>query len=334
MLPKASVPFFVPNPFKVKADMYKMGSHLVGQSEEKLFHLDADYPHFVNAKLELLKHHAKHARCYVRDDLEHLEACLWQLAQTIATDQPTYFEFSGERLTSKLLGLSLDKTHGLGLEFTPPIFPELSKVCYAHLESLDPFDQLCDFLSLSLQEDLVIMHKTGPAATADRAECLLVALPSHWDPLEKCGLDFGAIHQPVADNAPLMKSQHNLLKAMTQKGPFVRYNWSLATTEALSQNSTLLSRELRLKPLTDTDNPDILLDALHFRMERQTFHAFPDLQRGLFAIRIYQEPLRKTVSSATHTERLHEAVITMSDAMLRYKGINRYKETLLQALGD
>ncbi len=326
------MPFFMPTPFKVKADLYKMGTNLIGKNETNLFHLDDSYPKFITAKLEQLKQNPKHARCYLKDDLKNLEDCLWQLARVIAEDQKKYFEFQETRLSSKLLGLSLDRKHGLGLEFSAAVFPDLAAEIHRHLESLEPFEQLCDFLALCVQEDLVIMHKTGDAATADRAECLLVSLPSHWDPKEKCGLDFGAIHKPVADNAALMKAQGNMLKAMTQKGPFVRYNWSLASTPLLAQNPVFLPREPRLVSLAESKDSESLIDLLQFRMERQTMHAFPSLNRSLFAIRIYQEPLGETLKNPNQKQNLKETILTMSEGMLNYKGINRYKETLLKAL--
>ncbi len=330
MLPPADVPFSVKVPFEVKADLYKLGSFQGDKPGDSLFWLDTDYAGFTEEKLALLKNHSQHGRCYLSDDLENLETALWNVAQLIADDLPEYFCFADEVLESKLLGLRLAK--GGNLAFQPELvaFQGLGERCFEHLQRLEPFDRLCDFLALSVQEDLVIMHKTSDLA--NRAECLLVSLPSHWDPLDKLGLDFGAIHEPVPDNAPLTKAQGNMLKAMTSKGPFVRYNWSLASTPSISQNPKLLPREPRLLKLKEKDDINTLLDTLHFRVERQTLHSFPDLNRGLFAIRIFQEPLRQTLNNTERKTQLAAAIETMSEGMLSYKGINHYKDLLLDFL--
>ncbi|MCA9836149.1 MAG: DUF3445 domain-containing protein [Trueperaceae bacterium] len=332
MLAPAQVPFSVSVPFEVKADLYKLGSLALDKPDAGLFWLDAHYPLYTTEKLTLLKTYPQHGRCYLSHDLVSLENCLWQIVALIASDLPEYFCFASDTLVSKLLGISLDKMGKLTFQADGAAFPDLGRQCFEHLQGLEPFDRLCDFLAFCVQEDLVIMYRNAVAPHANLAECLLVSLPSHWDPLEKLGLDFAAIHNPVPDNAPLTKAQGNMLKAMTSKGPFVRYNWSLASTPGISQNPKLLPREPRLLKLKAQDDINTLLDTLQFRVERQTLHSFPDLNRGLFAIRIFQEPLRNTLSSAQRKTQLAAAIDTMSEAMLNYKGISHYKDLLLEFL--
>lgn len=332
LLPEALVPFSVTVPFEVKADLYKLGSNLLGQNEDKLFRFDSDYPGFVEQKLNVLSRYPEHSRCYLKADIAKLTDCLWRVAALMAQDQPEYVSSHAEGISAKLLGLHLSRQGDLVFDAGHAFFAQLAQDCYKHLERLEPFDKLCDFLALAVQEDLVIMHKTGQASNADVAECLLVSLPSHWDPLAKLGLDFGAIHEPIPDNMPLKRAQPNMLKAMVNKGPFVRYNWSLASSADLAQNPKLLGYDPRLPKHKAKDGVEAMLASLHFRVERQTLHAFPDLQRGLFAIRIFQEPLQKTLNSSVRKSQLALAIQSMSAGMLRYKGIDRYKELLLDYL--
>lgn len=329
MLPEARVPFSVKVPFEVKADLYKLGSFQGDKPGGKVFWLDSDYVTFTEEKLALLKLYPQHGRCYLKDELENLETCLWQTAELMAKDQTGYFVFR-DGLESKLLGIFLSQDKTLTFKIEQAQFADLGLRCFEHLRGLEPFDRLCDFLALCIQEDLVIMHKSS--VTANRAECLLVSLPSHWDPLEKLGQDFGTIHAPVPDNAPLNKAEDNMLKAITTKGPFVRYNWSLAGTPAISQNPKLLAREPRLLKLKKQADLSTLLRTLQFRVERQTLYSFPHLNRGLFAIRIFQESLAKSLNSGHRKTQLAAAITTMSEDMLKYKGIVHYKDLLLEYL--
>lgn len=306
-LPVANVPFVTAETFEIKADLFKLEADPHGSGS--LFCVDAEYPKFVLAKLEQLNKHPQHCRLYLQDHPEALTTCLRRTAQLIADDQPEHFDFRGT-FKNRLLGLSID---GDGeLEPLPEsAFPELRKGVLEHLLALPPLDRLCDFLALSLQEDLIVTHKPDSSLKSDRAEMLLACLPSRWDPAEKLGQDFGSIHAPVADNAALLKAQPQLIKAMTFKGPFVRYNWSLSSS-ALAQNPVLVP---------ETELPE----QPYYRVERQTFFPFPDLNRSLFAIRILQVPLEEMLELPGHADTFRKAIQSMSPALKRYKRIRLLK---------
>ena len=56
-------------------------------------------------------------------------------------------------------------------------------------------------IALAIQEDFVILKQENDTL---RTEYLSVCFPSRWDPREKLGLDFAAIHAPVANNELLL----------------------------------------------------------------------------------------------------------------------------------
>lgn len=331
-LPAEVIPFPVKPRFVVASDMYKLGKPLFGQAEEALLHFDKRYPDFVQAKLAMLQDYPEHSRCYLESSLSETEQCLWEFIDIISEEQSDYIYSDKNSFGSNLLGIYLTKQGELSQNVASSSFPDLARQCFEHLSALTPFEKLCDLLALSLQEDLAIMHKTGEGATEDRAECLLVALPTHWDPKEKIGLDFGAIHKPIAHSDQFNKSQANLMKAMTYKGPFVRYNWGLSSSDALSLNTILMGNHtLAAQDLPNISDPEKLIDRLYFRTERQTLMPFPHLHRSIFAIRIFQQPLREALHTAERKEVFAKAVASMSPEILQYRGMTAFVKTLLQA---
>ena len=77
-----------------------------------------------------------------------------------------------------------------------------------------------DALTLGLQEDFVILHDEpdGEAgAPTLRTRFLSVCFPSNWSPAEKHGLDFAAIHAPVADNALLQAGGKGIVEPTVER---------------------------------------------------------------------------------------------------------------------
>lgn len=186
-----------------------------------------------------------------------------------------------------------------------------------------------------MQEDFVILHDE-PAGM--RARFLAVCFPSNWNPAEKLGLDFTAIHAPVADNALLQAAAHGIVDMAFRKAPMLRHVWLLTPGADLSQHPE--ARRVRWDDAllqTGASDSGRLIDQVFFRVERQTTLPLPAHQRAVFFIRVMVcglvdvlslEPGRATV--------LREALHSMSDAVVRYRGMQTVRERLLkelQALG-
>ena len=219
---------------------------------------------------------------------------------------------------SELLGLHLSQS----LELT--LFSNHHKKAFDYLSKQQGLKRLIDTLALSVQEDLVILHNTDP----DTTELMQVCFPSHWNPAERIGEGLYGLHKPVANNQQLLKASHSVAEAMSNKGPFVRYVWSLNSTDELNLNPALHTQG-RKKPLGQ--NPE----EWFFRVERQTTLAFPDVKRSLFTIRIYIEPLTQTLQIPERKHILAQAISSMDETLLQYKGLAKVKNVLLEYLrGD
>ena len=335
LLPEPRKPFPIKHPYRVRSDMYKMGRSIAGYSEDTLFIIDSDYETVLRESLAILKNYPQYGRVYLDNDIEALSNCLWDIAACIAKDLPQFFTFEDNCFTSKLIGLSLKR--GNKIQFMPENarFPEIAYACYEHLKPLNAFEQLCDFLRLSVEEDLVI-GKVAPDNSSDVMECMLVTLPSKWNPLEKNGLDFAGIHAEIPGSEGLQAAAPRLIKAIMTKGDFVRYNWTISNA-SWSRNPAIEGdyshNDLQLtQSISDFQS---MMQKVYFRSERQTFRAFPRHNRYLFAIHTYLHPLSKILINTERQEAFLAVLQTVPRDISEHRGmVSIVIEQLSRELGN
>ena len=274
MLEPPSPPFPVAVPTTIKADIYKW------TDADQHFDLDSDLPRYSREVLRGLRHSPAQSRCIDTADPTGLATSLWHTLAQLAREYPAFFDVDVDRrvFCNRLWGFML---RGTQLEvYDAALEPELAREIVNFLR--DSPTRLEDAVRLSIQEDLAIIHRPAAAAiTGDRAEALLVCLPSSWNPADKIGRDFSAIHQPIAHSERLEKSHANLNKVLFAK-PFKRFVWALVSDGVLCHNPAVHTRPKLAS---------IPFDKLYFRSERQTFIPLPDLKRYVFTIRVYSTPL-------------------------------------------
>jgi len=214
-----------------------------------------------------------------------------------------------------------------------------------------------DALARGMQEDFVILHdepelaahsgfvrptegvqaplgQTDERATM-RTRFLSVCFPSNWNPAEKHGLDFAAIHAPVADNALLQAGGQGIIDMAFRQASMLRHVWLLTPNGDLPQHPE--SRRTRWEDaIALADAPGAsgrLLDQVFFRVERQTTLPLPTLRRGVFFIRVLVCPLVHVLRpSPERAEQLAQALASMSDAVLAYRGMAAVRPRLLDEL--
>ena len=76
---------------------------------------------------------------------------------------------------------------------------------------------------LAFEEDLAVLD-----GTTGTLPWLCVCVPSHWAPEEKLGLDFNALHGPVADNAALISASRRLVALVTAGECWERQVWTIS----------------------------------------------------------------------------------------------------------
>ena len=181
-------------------------------------------------------------------------------------------------------------------------------------------------LAQSPQEDFVILKHDGETL---RTEYLSVCFPSRWDPRDKLGLDFAAIHAPVADNQTLLAAGQNIMTMAFMKQPMLRHVWLIVPSASLDQhpdkNEAWWTETLRdMSPL---------LPNLFFRGERQTTWPLPQFQRAVFFIRVMMSPLVEVLATAPgRAAELSASLRSMTPEVIAYRGMTDAMPRLLAEL--
>lgn len=183
-------------------------------------------------------------------------------------------------------------------------------------------------LELLFEEDFAVLD--GATATVP---WLCVSLPSHWAPEEKLGLSLAQIHAPVADNTALLAATTGLVKLISQGGYWQRHVWTLTPSPRYDQHS---HRHPRTQWAETTDIHEFAA-LCQLRVERQGFLPVLDvegklLRQAVFTIRVMLQPLCQAVRTTGDARHLHDALASMSDAVLDYKNLRPAVARLLQWL--
>jgi dimethylamine monooxygenase subunit A len=242
---------------------------------------------------------------------------LHTLCAHAAHEHPTAWRWNGARAEAVLLGAAVESgavaqlgsgSFGLGDEITR---------C---LDGLPPAWRLAGLLSLAFEEDFAIVDTAGGTLP-----WIAACLPSHWAPEHKVGLHFAAVHAPVADNTLLLRATGGLMRLVSGPDRWERFVWNVTDDPRLHTHPARVSHERwRHTPVA----------ASWFRSERQTFIPVPDAAAAVFTIQVAVQPLAQVIAPPGRAAALHAAIGTMSEAVLRYRGLTDVREPLLHWLAD
>ena len=174
-------------------------------------------------------------------------------------------------------------------------------------------------LGLDIQEDLVAVQRGQPTAPTPSSASTSVS-PVAGGPERILGWDFQRIHHPVPNFAKRADTARSLARAMTERGPYVRFVWTLCADDYLDHHP----EEGNRLPWNSHKGRGWL------RVERQVTVPFPGVEAALFLIRTYLTPFEALRPSQRTT--LAVAIDGMPPEVLRYKDLNR--TAVLQALHD
>lgn len=187
-------------------------------------------------------------------------------------------------------------------------------------------------LATGMQEDMVVLHDEPDAL---RTRWLSVCFPSNWNPADKLGLDFTAIHAPVADNALLQAGGKGIVDMAFRQASMLRHVWLLTPSAELPQHPETRRTRWEDAVAQADASGQRLLDHVFFRVERQTTLPLPALQRGVFFIRVMVSPLLAALQVApARAVEMHAALASMSDAVLAYRGMVGVRPRLLAELAE
>jgi hypothetical protein len=240
---------------------------------------------------------------------------LQALARQAAAEHPDAFDWDGERAAAHLLGWAVHGTH------VHACSGDALPVVGDCLRSLGPAWRLPALLALAFAEDLAILD--GRSAIVP---WLAVALPSHWAPDTKVGRHFAQVHAPVADNQLLLAAADGLARLVSAPTHWERFVWTITPTPRLNAHPHALPH--CAWPQDDEAVPA----AAHWRTERQTFIPVAGAAQAVFTILVETQPLQQAIDNPARAQRLHDAVASMSPAVLQYRNLGSVRDTLLRWL--
>jgi hypothetical protein len=255
----------------------------------------------------------------VRDGFDATPA-LHALAAHAAAEQPAAWSWDGRRATAHHLATAVEaRGPDLGriVQSAPGRFGLGDEIARC-LALLPPAWRLSGLLSLAFEEDFAIVD-----ARDGTVPWMAVALPSHWAPEQKVGRHFTAIHAPVADNALLLRAADALMRMVAGPERWERFVWNV------TDQPRLHAHPARTDPDRWAHTP---AERAWFRSERQTFIPLPALGAGgqaVFTIQVAVRPLADVLDTPARAASLHDAVATMSPAVLAYRGLEPVRDALL-----
>ena len=267
-------------------------------------------------KLAVLFHHAGQALLATPDF--DARPALSALMRHAVDEHPDDFAWDGAmRFEARQLGWSVDGDCVEGGTLSPEIG--------ACLRALPPPCRLAGLLSLAFAEDFAVID-----GTTAHIPWLAVCLPSHWAPEDKVGKHFAQVHAPVADNRLLVTASQHLARLVTGDEPWERFVWTITRHPRLHAHPMHCDDA----PWPAAATAAQLADAAFFRTEHQTFIPLPEARQAIFTIHVQSGPLRNAFDTPAQAGQVHEALRTMSPAVLAYRGLTDARDRLLAWLTE
>jgi Haem-dependent oxidative N-demethylase, alpha subunit-like len=178
-----------------------------------------------------------------------------------------------------------------------------------------PWLSLFEALCHQVQEDIAVCQIDGDR---DWLAAIHLSAPNHWDPANKIGKPFGAVHGPVPGMEKLNQSYFKMLLTAVQKGPFFRFAWGIATDTRLNHHP-LAPADVDPAVWQGRQVAVVGSEDIWLRVERQTISGLPECSAFFFTIRTYFYPINSL--SPEEKKALMMAVEGMSAESLAYKGL-------------
>ena len=193
------------------------------------------------------------------------------------------------------------------------------------LQALTPTWRLAALMSLAFAEDFAVID--GDTA---HIPWLAVCLPSGWAPEDKVGHHYAHVHGPVADNQLLVTAGEHLARLVTGDERWARDVWSITRHPRLHAHPARQDPA----PWPADAGVDQLAQRAAFRTEHQTFIPLPQRRQAVFTIHVNLVPLTEAITHADQARQVHDALASMSHAVLAYRGLTDARDRLLVWLKD
>lgn len=240
-------------------------------------------------------------------------AALAAVCAQAAREHAPAWEWDGRTAHARALGVAVD-TDGTLQQRAGGSFGLGDEVLRC-LRGLPAAWRLTGLLGLAFAEDLAVVD-----ARDGSVPWMAVALPSHWAPEHKIGRPFAAIHAPVADNALLLRAADGLARLVAGDTRWERFVWNVTDQPRLHAHPDRADpRRWQLTTVPEA----------WWRTERQTFIPLPAQRQAVFTIQVQVQRLADALDTPARSRALHDAIASMSPAVLDYRNLAAVRAPLL-----
>lgn len=302
------------NPFSFKTGLIKLEPNNK-DNKHKIFQIDSDWLQYHQQKMSARQESlAKYVLSKRLDKAIENKACQY-IIETLCEQQSEFFSCeSNSELRQFHNRISGEIIH-YNSEYN--LISTTNSIAPAYINLLDA-------LCCQLQEDFSLVHVNEQH---DNLVYLHLCFPNYWSGENKIGKCFSGAHKYVPAMENISKSSEQLNELLKTQGPFERFTWGITTDKRLNHHPVAPAGI----PQAEWYGRQITADSpLYLRVERQVTAPFPLESAYMFSIRTYFVELEH--SSAEQLERLIVSIESMSDDILKYKGIAQSKVLLISRL--
>ena len=304
-----------PFPFHEDAYMYAVNiePHVVGPKGSVLENLiDVDEHYVAEMQDRALVLAEDPLRC---QSLPHMTLAGWDLLELLMEQQalgyPEHFTLSrdGDRWRWINRPLGIDDTFTFGDTSTLPYGP-------------------MEYITRQSQGDFCILDQRDGNLWMDAG---MVTTQADWSLDFDIGMNFFEWHAPVplAHEKGIFTRALKFLTNIQQGKPARRLNWTMTINPRLD---TSPENYHKWGPDRATVTPENVGDKVHLRVELQSFWRLPRSNGIVFPIRCYLIKMDELVTQPKWARRLHRVIRDLPEELATYKGLTRYRPTLVEWL--
>ncbi len=278
------------------------------------------YEHRFDIDEHYLSETAERARVLARDPgrclvMPHMTPAAWDMVQVLmehlSTDYPQHFRLQrdGTAWHWQNLAMGIDQHFTFGNAQTLPCEP-------------------LEYITRQVQGDFAVLDQRDGDLFMDAG---MVTCPADWSLRFDAGMSFKQWHAPVpmAHQMGIFDRALKYLLNVQVGQPVRRLNWTLTLNPRLDSSPETFHEWGSDRGKVTAENVGRLV---HLRVELQLMMRLPRSNALMFGIRTYLISLDELATRPAWAQRLHRVIRDLPDAIADYKGMTRYRQTLIDWL--
>ncbi|KAA8735022.1 DUF3445 domain-containing protein [Acinetobacter qingfengensis] len=306
-----------PFPFPEDSYMYSVNLEPATAKPDTVFahwfDIDEHYLTETNERAMTLKSDPK--RCVI---MPHMQQAAWDFLEMamehLSQDYPEQFELRRHGKQWHWINHPMK----IDVQFT---FGDTSTL------AMEPFE----FISRQVQGDIALLDQREGDLWMDAG---MITGAADWSLNFDAGMSFRQWHAPVPQIAHDLGVFERALKFLLniQVGhPYRRLNWTMTINPRMDTSSETYHLWGHERCMVTPENVGELV---HLRVELQFMPRLPRSNALLFSIRTYLISLNDLITHPDWAKRLHRVLRDLPEEIAEYKGITRYRATVVQWLSQ